>query len=141
MNDKIKAELGKLIPLMKDNIARYKAFAVDGWTYKEIIKFIWEVLSDTVEKIQAVSKDLSGDEKKELAIEFIKFVFYDKAGLNNPTIPGVPGFVGSIIKKYVFKNVVPSVIDQIVALFKKYKVGEFLKYEGDRDIRRLIPNE
>jgi hypothetical protein len=134
--------LEKLKFIMTEEIAKYKTYATDGWTEKEVVKFVWEALTDVISEIQKISKEysLTSDEKKQIAVEFIKWCYFDKECLNNPSlnIVTIPDFVETIFEKWVINNLVPDAIEKIVAIFKKFGINGF---NGQKDLMIQIPNE
>jgi len=111
----------KLIDLAKESVGEVK---------KVTINEAWKILQLTtagiVQILEAIATDLSGPEKKAIALEFING-FYDKVFLV-VSIPLVPSFVEPIIHSYVKKILMIMVgasIDAIVKIFRD--TGVFLK--------------
>lgn len=119
--DLVLEQANKLIELGKNAI---------GEVQKVTISEAWKILQLTtagiVQILEAVATDLSGPEKKDIALEFINN-FYDKVFLV-VSIPLVPNFVEPIIHSYVKKILmimVSASIDAIVKIFRD--TGVFLK--------------
>ena len=92
----------------------------------EAWKTLQLVVAGVVQVIEAVAKNLEGEEKKQIAMEYINS-FYDKAILV-VDIPLVPSVFESIIHSYVKKILmimVSSSIDATVSIFRQ--TGIFLK--------------
>jgi hypothetical protein len=118
--DLVLEKANKLIDLAKESVGEVK---------KVTINEAWKILQLTtagiVQILEAVATDLSGPEKKAIALEFINS-FYDKVFLV-VSIPLVPNFVEPIIHSYVKKILMIMVgasIDAIVKIFRD--TGVFL---------------
>lgn len=95
-------------------------------TLAEAWKALQLVVAGVVQVIEAIAKDLEGQNKKEIAIEYINS-FYDKAMLV-VDVPLVPSFLEPIIHSYVKKILmimVSASIDATVSIFRQ--TGIFLQ--------------
>jgi hypothetical protein len=93
----------------------------------------WKVLQLTVASVvqvlESVATDLSGPDKKAIAIEYLN-EFYDKF-LVRVDVPFVPNFLEPMIHKYIkyiLMTMVSASIDATVTIFRN--TGVFLK-KGD----------
>lgn len=114
-------EAEKLHQQLKENLQSVKRVALN-----EAWKSLQLVTASTVQIIESVAKNLEGQEKKDIAIEYIN-AFYDKAFLV-VDLPFVPSLVEPIIHKYVKKILmimVSASIDATVTIFRE--TGIFLK--------------
>ena len=114
-------ELEKLHQELKLKLQEAKKVALN-----EAWKSLQLVTASTVRIIETVAKELEGQEKKLIAIEYINN-FYDKAFLI-VDIPFVPSLVEPIIHKYIKKILMIMVgasIDATVTIFRE--TGVFLK--------------
>lgn len=92
----------------------------------EAWKTLQLVTASVVQIIEAIADNLSGSEKKQIAIDYINS-FYDKVFLVID-IPLVPSLVEPIIHKYIksiLMILVASSIDAMVTIFRQ--TGVFLK--------------
>ena len=92
----------------------------------EAWKALQLITASVVQIIETVANDLSGAEKKQIAIEYINS-FYDKVFLV-VDIPLVPSLIEPIIHKYIktiLMILVSSSIDAMVTIFRQ--TGVFLK--------------
>lgn len=111
----------KLHQQLKENLQSVKRVALN-----EAWKSLQLVTASTVQIIETVAKDLEGQAKKDIAIEYIN-AFYDKAFLI-VDIPFVPAMIEPIIHKYIKKILmimVSASIDATVTIFRE--TGIFLK--------------
>jgi hypothetical protein len=118
--DLVLEKANRLIELAKESVGEIK---------KVTISEAWKILQLTtagmVQILEAIATDLSGPEKKAIALEFINN-FYDKVFLV-VSIPLVPNFVEPIIHSYVKRilmMLVDASIDSIVKIFRD--TGVFL---------------
>lgn len=114
-------EAEKLHQQLKENLQSVKRVALN-----EAWKSLQLVTASTVQIIESIAKNLEGQEKKDIAIEYIN-TFYDKAFLV-VDLPFVPSLIEPIIHKYVKKILmimVSASIDATVTIFRE--TGIFLK--------------
>lgn len=118
------------IIIEKNNELIAKAKQSVGQVQKIAIAQAWEILqlatASVVQVIENYAKDLSGKEKKEIAMNLLN-TFYDNV-FTLVKIPFVPPFLDAIIHKQVkglLMIMVGSSIDAIVKIFKD--TGVFLK--------------
>jgi hypothetical protein len=118
--DLVLEKANRLIELGKESVGEVK---------KVTISEAWKILQLTtagmVQILEAIATDLSGPEKKAIALEFINN-FYDKVFLV-VSIPLVPNFIEPIIHSYVKRILmilVDASIDSIVKIFRD--TGVFL---------------
>jgi hypothetical protein len=107
-------------------LARGPAGELKKVTIKEAWKTLQLTTAGIVQILETIGTDLSGKEKKSIALEFISS-FYDKVFLV-VSIPFVPNFVEAIIHSYVKKILmimVDASIDAVVKIFRD--TGIFLK--------------
>jgi hypothetical protein len=107
-------------------LARGPAGELKKVTIKEAWKTLQLTTAGMVQILETIGTDLSGKEKKSIALEFISS-FYDKVFLV-VSIPFVPNFVEAIIHSYVKKILmimVDASIDAVVKIFRD--TGIFLK--------------
>jgi hypothetical protein len=119
--DLILEKANKLIELAKGPAGELKKV-----TIKEAWKTLQLTTAGMVQILETIGTDLSGKEKKVIALEFISS-FYDKVFLV-VSIPFVPNFVEAIIHSYVKKILmimVDSSIDAVVKIFRD--TGIFFK--------------
>lgn len=106
---------------LKKSLSNLKSVALsEAWKTLQLIT------ASTIQIIEAVANNLSGSEKKQIAIEYING-FYDKVFLVID-IPFVPNLVEPIIHKYIksiLMIMVSSSIDAMVTIFRQ--TGVFLK--------------
>lgn len=106
---------------LKQNLQNLKTIALsEAW------KVLQLVIASVVQIIEAIAVDLTGKEKKTIALEYIS-KFYDAAFLIID-IPLVPNFLQPIIHSYTKKILmimVSSTIDATVTIFRQ--TGIFLK--------------
>lgn len=111
----------KLHQELKKSLTNLKSVALsEAW------KALQLVTASTVQIIETVADNLSGSEKKQLAIEYIN-TFYDKVFLI-VDIPLVPNLIEPIIHRYIksiLMIMVSSSIDAMVTIFRQ--TGVFLK--------------
>ena len=119
----IKDEAEKLVVKTKLNLNEVKRFALDqAW------KLLQLATASIVQIIEDMGKELSGPEKKALAMELLNS-YYDKIFLIID-IPFVPSLVEPIIHKYIkalLMIMVSATIDATVTIFRN--TGVFLKKE------------
>lgn len=120
----IRAEVEKLINNTKDSLKEVQKFALgEAW------KLLQLATASIVQIIEAIGNDLSGPDKKALAMDLLNS-FYDKVFLV-VDVPFVPNLVEPIIHKYI-KNIlmimVGATIDATVTIFRN--TGVFLKREA-----------
>lgn len=120
----IKLEVEKLINSTKDSLKEVQRFALgEAW------KLLQLTTASVVQIIEGIGNDLSGPDKKELAMDLLNS-FYDKVFLV-VDVPFVPNLVEPIIHKYI-KNIlmimVGATIDATVTIFRN--TGVFLKREA-----------
>ena len=120
----IRLEVEKLINSTKDSLKEVKRFALgEAW------KLLQLTTASVVQIIEGVGNDLSGPDKKALAMNLLNS-FYDKIFLV-VDVPFVPNLVEPIIHKYI-KNIlmimVGATIDATVTIFRN--TGVFIKREA-----------
>lgn len=117
----VKLEVEKLIVKTKESLQTVKTIAVaEAW------KILQLTIAGVIQIIEATAIDLSGKEKKALAMELLN-KFYDSVFVV-VDIPVVPNFLEPIIHRYVkafLMVLVSSTIDALVTTFRN--VGIFLK--------------
>jgi len=114
-------EAEKLHQQLKESLQNAKKVALN-----EAWKSLQLVTASTVQIIESIAKNLEGQEKKKIAIEYINS-FYDKAFLV-VDIPLVPSLIEPIIHSYIKKVLmimVSASIDATVTIFRE--TGVFLK--------------
>lgn len=120
----IKLEVEKLINNSKETFKEVKRFALsEAW------KLLQLTTASVVQIIEAIGNDLSGEDKKVLAMELLNS-FYDKVFLVID-VPFVPNLVEPIIHKYIksiLMIMVSATIDATVTIFKN--TGVFLRKEA-----------
>lgn len=120
----IKLEVEKLINNSKESLKTVQRFALD-----EAWKLLQLTTASVVQIIEGIGNDLSGPDKKALAMELLNS-FYDKIFLV-VDVPFVPNIVEPIIHKYI-KNIlmimVSATIDATVTIFRN--TGVFIKREA-----------
>jgi hypothetical protein len=119
----IKAEVQKLISNSKDKFQGVKKFALD-----EAWKVLQLAVATVVQMIEAIGDDLSGPDKKALAMELLNN-FYDTIFIV-VDIPFVPSVVEPIIHRYIktiLMIMVSASIDATVTIFRN--TGVFIKRE------------
>jgi hypothetical protein len=119
--DLVLEKANRLIELGKESVGEIKKVSIN-----EAWKILQLTTAGMVQILEAIATDLSGPEKKAIALEFINN-FYDKVFLV-VSIPLVPNFVEPIIHSYVKKILmimVDATIDSIVKIFRD--TGVFLK--------------
>lgn len=117
----IKAEVEKLTQTAKERLQGVKRVAVD-----EAWKILQLATATIIQIIEAIGKDLAGDQKKTLAMEMIN-KFYDNVFVV-VDVPVVPNLVEPIIHKYIkafLMLLVSASIDALVATFRN--TGVFLQ--------------
>lgn len=111
----------KLHQELKKSLQNLKSVALsEAWKTLQLIT------ASTIQITEAIANNLSGQEKKQIAIEYINS-FYDKVFLVID-IPLVPNLVEPIIHRYVksiLMIMVSSSIDAMVTIFRQ--TGVFLK--------------
>lgn len=120
----IKLEVEKLINNSKESLKTVQRFALD-----EAWKLLQLTTASVVQIIEGIGNDLSGPDKKALAMELLNN-FYDKIFLV-VDVPFVPNIVEPIIHRYI-KNIlmimVSATIDATVTIFRN--TGVFIKREA-----------
>jgi hypothetical protein len=120
----IKLEVEKLILSTKEKVNEVKRFALgEAW------KLLQLATATVVQIIEAIGNDLSGPDKKAIAMELLNS-FYDKVFIVID-IPFVPSIVEPIIHKYIksiLMIMVSATIDATVTVFRN--TGVFLKKEA-----------
>lgn len=120
----IKLEVEKLINNSKESLKTVQRFALD-----EAWKLLQLTTAGVVQIIEGIGNDLSGPDKKALAMELLNN-FYDKIFLV-VDVPFVPNIVEPIIHRYI-KNIlmimVSATIDATVTIFRN--TGVFIKREA-----------
>lgn len=117
----ITAEVEELTNNIKQSLGNVKRIAVD-----EAWKLLQLVTANTIQIIEKIGEDLSGRDKKKLAIGLISN-FYDKVFIVID-IPFLPNALESYIHKYVkqfLMLLVSTTIDSMVTIFRN--TGVFLK--------------
>lgn len=122
--DLIKQEVDKLINSTKEKFKEVQRFALgEAW------KILQLGVASVVQIIEAIGNDLSGPDKKVLAMNLLNG-FYDSIFIVID-IPFVPNVVEPIIHKYI-KNIlmimVSATIDATVTIFRN--TGVFIKREA-----------
>jgi ABC-type lipopolysaccharide export system ATPase subunit len=106
---------------LKQSLQKVKSVALS-----EVWKILQLVTANVIQIIETVANNLSGSEKKAIAIEYINS-FYDKVFLVID-IPLVPSLIEPIIHRYIkqiLMILVSSSIDAMVTIFRQ--TGVFLK--------------
>lgn len=123
----IQAELNQITYQVKQNLGEAKRVAVsEAW------KILQLVTAATIQIIESIGTDLSGPEKKQLALNLLSG-FYDSVFLI-VDIPFIPNFLESILHKHIkslLMILVGSTIDSMVRIFRE--VGIFrskAQYQG-----------
>lgn len=116
----VKLEVEKLIVKTKERLQEVKRFALsEAW------KILQLATASVVQIIEQIAKDLSGPDKKALAMELLN-KFYDSV-FTVIDIPVVPNLLEPIIHKYVkafLMVLVGASIDALVTTFRN--AGIFL---------------
>lgn len=118
--DLVLEKADRLIELGKESVDKIKKISIN-----EAWKILQLTTAGIVQILEAVATDLSGPEKKVIALEFMNN-FYDKV-FTVVSIPLVPNFVEPIIHSYVkqiLMILVGASIDAIVKIFRD--TGVFL---------------
>lgn len=119
----IMLEAEKLNQPLKESLANLKKIALsEAW------KVLQLVTASIVRIIESLAVDLSGKDKKAIAIEYIN-KFYDTTFII-VDIPVVPNFLEPIIHRYVktiLMIMISSSIDAMVTIFRE--TGVFVKKE------------
>jgi hypothetical protein len=120
----ILVEFNKITEETKNSISGIKNIAIgEAW------KLLQLATASLVQIIEKVANDLSGPDKKAIALELLNS-FYDKVFLV-VDVPFVPNLVEPIIHKYI-KNIlmimVGATIDATVTIFRN--TGVFIKREA-----------
>ena len=120
----ILVEFNKITEETKNSISGIKNIAIgEAW------KLLQLATASLVQIIEKVANDLSGPDKKAIALELLNS-FYDKVFLV-VDVPFVPNLVEPIIHKYI-KNIlmimVSATIDATVTIFRN--TGVFIKREA-----------
>lgn len=119
--DLIRVEVEKIIVLAKQSLNEAKRIAIaEAW------KILQLSTASTIQIIESIGNDLSGPEKKELAMNLLS-KFYDSVFVVID-IPFVPHILESIIHKHIkmfLMILVSSTIDALVTTFRS--TGVFLK--------------
>lgn len=114
IQNQIQQEIEKLIEVTKQSLGIVKSVAL-----AEVWKILQLVIAAIIQIIENIATDLSGPEKKALAMDLISN-FYDKVFLI-VDIPVVPNILEPIIHKYVkafLMILVGSTIDAMVTTFR-----------------------
>lgn len=123
--DLIRAEAEKLVAKTKESLKEVKKIALaEAW------KLLQLATASVIQVIEAIGSDLSGSEKKLLAMELLGS-FYDKVFVVID-IPLVPNALEPLIHKYVktfLMILVSSTIDALVTTFRE--IGVFIKKESN----------
>lgn len=121
IKEQVIAEADQLNQKTKESLQNLKKIALsEAW------KILQLLVASVVQIIENIATDLSGKEKKNIAIEYIN-KFYDTAFLVID-IPFVPSLVEPIIHRYIkmiLMVLVSSSIDATVTIFRE--TGVFLK--------------
>jgi hypothetical protein len=123
----IKNELEKLINQAKESLAAVKRLAVN-----EAWKILQITTASVVQILEKAASDLTGPEKKELAMNLIS-EFYDKVFLI-VDVPFVPNALEPFLHKYIkgfLMVLVSASIDALVTTFRQ--VGVFIKKKIDQN--------
>lgn len=115
----IKSEANKIIT--SSFLEPIKKIAVD-----EAWKLLQIITATIIQIIEEIGKDLSGPEKKQIALDLIE-KFYDTTFIM-VDVPYVPDFIESYIRRHIkqfLMMLVGSTIDSMVAIFRQ--TGVFLK--------------
>jgi hypothetical protein len=120
----IKIETDKLLVISQDKFKNVQRFALD-----EAWKILQLSTASVVQIIEKIGNDLSGPDKKVLAMELLN-KYYDNIFIV-VDIPFVPSFIEPIIHRYI-KNILMMVvsgsIDAMVTIFRD--TGVFIKREA-----------
>lgn len=117
----ITAEVEELTNNIKQSLGNVKRIAVD-----EAWKLLQLVTANIIQIIETIGEDLSGRDKKKLAIGLISN-FYDRVFVV-VDIPFLPNVLESYLHKYVkqfLMLLVSTTIDSMVTIFRN--TGVFLK--------------
>ena len=118
-SEQVRAEITKLIEASKNSLGEVKTFAIsEAW------KILQLLTAAVIQVIENIATDLSGSEKKELAMGLIND-FYDTI-FDRIDLPFLPSALESLLHEYIKKILmilVDSAIDALVATFKD--VGVF----------------
>lgn len=123
----IRNELEKLVNQAKESLVAVKRLAVsEAWKILQI------TTASVVQILEKTATDLSGHEKKELAMNLIS-EFYDKVFLI-VDVPFVPNLLEPLLHKYIkgfLMVLVSASIDALVTTFRQ--VGVFIKKKIDQN--------
>ena len=120
-------EVEKLLNASKGSYEDIKRFTLD-----QVWKILQILIATTIQIIEIIGNDLSGPEKKEIALNIVSN-FYDNVFIV-VDVPFVPQFLESYLHKYIkafLMALVSSTIDSMVKIFRD--VGVFkqkLQYQG-----------
>jgi hypothetical protein len=120
-------EVEKLLNATKNSYQEIKRF-----TLEQIWKILQVLIATTIQIIEIIGNDLSGPEKKQIAMNIISD-FYDNIFVV-VDVPFIPQILESYLHKYIktfIMILVGSTIDSMVKVFKD--VGVFkqkLQYQG-----------
>jgi hypothetical protein len=122
--EKLNLKLQELVKSNQENLNNIKGVALDqAW------KILQLAVAEIVQTIQINYPDLTGKDKKTIAMEFLS-TFYDSVFIMI-NIPFVPSFLEPIIRKYIksiLMVMVSSSIDATVTIFKN--TGIFFNIKG-----------
>lgn len=125
IKEQIIQKVEKINQELKQGLLNLKKIALsEAW------KILQLVIANVVQTIEIIGKDLSGKEKKDIALEYIS-VFYDTV-FSIIDVPLVPNFLEPMIHSYVKKILmimVSSTIDATVTIFRQ--TGIFSQNKGE----------
>ena len=131
----IKKEVLVIADEVKSSLKDIKKFALlEAW------KILQMLVAIVVQIIEDTAKDLSGPEKKKIAIESIE-AFYDKV-FAHVDVPGIPGYLEPVLHSYIKKLMmifVSASIDAMVATFRRVGVftQKYIDFEWEGGILGL----
>jgi ABC-type antimicrobial peptide transport system permease subunit len=123
----IMVEVEKLVNQAKESLATVKRLAIN-----EAWKILQVTTASVIQILEKTATDLSGPEKKELAMTLISG-FYDKV-FTVIDIPVIPNILEPVIHRYVkafLMVLVSASIDAMVTTFRQ--VGVFIKKKIDQN--------
>jgi hypothetical protein len=96
-SEQVRAEITKLIEASKNSLGEVKTFAIsEAW------KILQLLTAAVIQVIENIATDLSGSEKKELAMGLIND-FYDTI-FDRIDLPFLPSALESLLHEYIKKN-------------------------------------
>jgi len=105
---------------------KYKDYATDGWKWKEIVNFVYDIVESLIHLSQAFFAMSDKEAKKEWVMNTIKeFLPIVKPAIDVPWIPG--NYIEYKIFEFSVLNIVPWLIDKMVDTAKTDKDDNFKK--------------